>query len=1179
MGNTRNTGYLQNIVLYDANDNITLPARLAVTGTVSVNNTTPYDTTQFSLDVNGGLIVKNINKTAQFVLINSNPASGGNNAFVVHTVGGTSASSYADIQGYYGTSIAGSTVLRLNPQGGNVLVGSLAGTGSRMVVADATGVLSTQAIVTLGDLSGVSTARTLTINGTTQDLSANRTWTLYTDDISEDGSPVNLWFTNARARAAISVTGSGSYDSATGVITVTGGVTAVNTKTGDVTLTTSDITEGTRLYYTDTRVGTYLTSNSYATQSYVTTQIANLVDSAPGTLDTLNELAAALGDDPNFATSVATSIGTKQAQLNGTGFVKISGTTISYDNSTYLTSFTETDPIYVASSWYSTTNNASNWNTAYGWGNHASAGYLTTSSAASTYASLTGSYANPTWITSLAYSKITGVPAFLTSYTETDTLATVTARGATTGTATVFTNSLFARKSQTAGNYTTAALWTESYDNTTTGIAFHISGNQGKFLEMRTDGVLYWHGATVWHSSNLTNLNQLSNGPGYITSYTETDTLASVTGRGASTSTALTLSGKVTFSSSVSNRPQLPGGFLGLDTSDGNFDIWGISRDYYPSHPTASNAWGLRWNGDNNDFEFVGGGTSRVILDMDGGNITATGTLSASNYSGTHSGSSSGTNTGDQTNISGNAATATNLSNSGTVTLATATESNSIYITQPSYTSYTPVKLLNFAWYSDIWSLGNIRSTGAGSSGFGIFLNSVEKFRFTDGAMTIAGNTVYHGGNIPTWNQSTTGNAATSTTFSTGRTNYKGNTDNAVAGQLMWKQYGNNHTIFDASNGTSPDGTTVSRHTPQNPVATSDGSNTWGVNPNLMGWNGSNTFGVKVDWSRYSESTGSVAWSNVSSRPTNLSSFTNDLGNYGGWITGVTNISGYSGSVNIPDWRNTSYTPAQYDGNRVNWHFNNTSYNNSPPGDFWGAMQTVSPWSEYNDSHRQSQLWWGGSGGLSYRYAVGSGYTVTGWSSWERIITSATISSQSVVTIQDSPPSGSAGRLWWESDTGKLKVYYGSAWVDASPIPDSSLFFAKAGGSITGDVSIGQTLNVVGNTLVQGTIYSFGDVIAYSSSDARLKDNITAIESPLEKLSKINGVSFNWNDKQSVYEVGAKDYGVIAQEVEEVLPELVITRDNGYKAVRYEKIVSLLIEAIKEQQTQINNLTDKLNKL
>jgi hypothetical protein len=68
-----------------------------------------------------------------------------------------------------------------------------------------------------------------------------------------------------------------------------------------------------------------------------------------------------------------------------------------------------------------------------------------------------------------------------------------------------------ARKNQTAGNYTTAALWTESYGNTATGIAFHISGNVGKFLEMRTDGTLYWNGDTVMHSGNSTyawNMNQ-----------------------------------------------------------------------------------------------------------------------------------------------------------------------------------------------------------------------------------------------------------------------------------------------------------------------------------------------------------------------------------------------------------------------------------------------------------------------------------------------------------------------------------------------------------------------------------------------------------------------------------------------------------------------------------------------
>ena len=78
-------------------------------------------------------------------------------------------------------------------------------------------------------------------------------------------------------------------------------------------------------------------NSTYATQTYVGTAISNLVDSSPATLDTLNELAAALGDDPNFATTVATSIGTKQPQLNGTGFVKVTGTTVSYDNSTYLT--------------------------------------------------------------------------------------------------------------------------------------------------------------------------------------------------------------------------------------------------------------------------------------------------------------------------------------------------------------------------------------------------------------------------------------------------------------------------------------------------------------------------------------------------------------------------------------------------------------------------------------------------------------------------------------------------------------------------------------------------------------------------------------------------------------------------------------------------------------------------
>jgi hypothetical protein len=73
-------------------------------------------------------------------------------------------------------------------------------------------------------------------------------------------------------------------------------------------ITTSDIGEGSNLYYTDSRVSSYLSTNGFATQTDI---VAAITDSAPVTLDTLNELAAALGDDPNFATTTATSLGLK----------------------------------------------------------------------------------------------------------------------------------------------------------------------------------------------------------------------------------------------------------------------------------------------------------------------------------------------------------------------------------------------------------------------------------------------------------------------------------------------------------------------------------------------------------------------------------------------------------------------------------------------------------------------------------------------------------------------------------------------------------------------------------------------------------------------------------------------------------------------------------------------------
>lgn len=76
---------------------------------------------------------------------------------------------------------------------------------------------------------------------------------------------------------------------------------------------TNNIAEGTNLYYTDARVNTLLTTNGYATEAYVGEQVSALIDTAPETLDTLNELAAALGDDANFSTTITNSIATKLA--------------------------------------------------------------------------------------------------------------------------------------------------------------------------------------------------------------------------------------------------------------------------------------------------------------------------------------------------------------------------------------------------------------------------------------------------------------------------------------------------------------------------------------------------------------------------------------------------------------------------------------------------------------------------------------------------------------------------------------------------------------------------------------------------------------------------------------------------------------------------------------------------
>ena len=148
------------------------------------------------------------------------------------------------------------------------------------------------------------------------------------------------------------------------------------------------------------------------------------------------------------------------------------------------------------------------------------------------------------------------------------------------------------------------------------------------------------------------------------------------------------------------------------------------------------------------------------------------------------------------------------------------------------------------------------------------------------------------------------------------------------------------------------------------------------------------------------------------------------------------------------------------------------------------------------------------------------------------------------------------------SESNKLYIHNNTSGVPGS----------VSGPLIGGDFSASQVY-------INGALTVSGDITAFASSDKRLKNNLEKINDPLDKLNKINGYTFDWIEKEGIHSNKGHDIGVIAQEIEEVLPEVVVTRENGYKAVRYEKIVPLLIETIKEQQKQINKLNDRLEKL
>jgi len=345
-----------------------------------------------------------------------------------------------------------------------------------------------------------------------------------------------------------------------------------------------------------------------------------------------------------------------------------------------------------------------------------------------------------------------------------------------------------------------------------------------------------------------------------------------------------------------------------------------------------------------------------------------------------------------------------------------------------------------------------------------------------------------------------------------------------IANQMNWNNYGAGHTIFDASASVSPSGTSVNNSNSQIPWTPTF--------PALMGWNGNNTYGLRVDSSRVSDRASRA----------NGNFYIDD--DYGCGIVGRYSDVRYQGVFSMGD----AYKLAS-DG--------------TTSGNCYGLAWT------------HSNIGGQSIAGLSHQLLVmEAGYTKTaiGTGIW----TSGAVTGSRFAAGYDEGVANSFSCNGWFRSGGN------SGWYN---------------GTYGGGIWMQNTTNVeiYGNKqlLVNNNITATGDVIAYYS-DERLKTRKGNITNAIDKIKTLNGFYYKNNRlaKSFGYKSTDLQIGLSAQEVKAILPEVVttapfdrkITEDGNeisksgenYLTVNYAKLVPLLVEAIKEQQAQIDYLLAKI---
>ncbi len=218
----------------------------------------------------------------------------------------------------------------------------------------------------------------------------------------------------------------------------------------------------------------------------------------------------------------------------------------------------------------------------------------------------------------------------------------------------------------------------------------------------------------------------------------------------------------------------------------------------------------------------------------------------------------------------------------------------------------------------------------------------------------------------------------------------------------------------------------------------------------------------------------------------------------------------------------------------------------------------------------------------SPKFCIGTDCKTSAWDEFVAISRDATNFTNSQLTLRSLRSSFNAavttnliGAINFDSNdldltapgktTAAIRAVAASAHT-ATSLPTSLVFYTTA----VNDTTPNEVMRITYDGNVQAAKFVY-------PSDERLKTNIKTLGDALSKVLALRGVSFVW--KNGTQRAGQEDIGFIAQEVEKIAPELVATDERGYKAVDYARTVPLLVNAIREQQAQIDELKARLDAL